>query len=131
MRLKAKKRQVLTFSTGSSPVRADSLGTTSQGNKEEFLQKNFGLYHVTKIIATVTTPCRIVWCMIVGCANRSGLDKGVYFAIVSSAATNQGKEAEYLSRERRSRWISAISRDDLAGDILENDCVFGRKFFFC
>ena len=26
--------------------------------------------------------------------------------------TNQGKEAEHLSRERRSRWISAISRSD-------------------
>ena len=44
-------------------------------------------------------------------------------------ATNQGKEAENLSRERRSRWISAISRDDLAGDILENDRVLGRNFF--
>ena len=100
---------------------------------------------MTKIIATVTTPpywctksvnktkapfaCRMVLCMIVGCANRSGRDKGVYFARVSSVATNQGKEEENLSRERRSRWISAISRDDLAGDILENDHVFERNFF--
>ena len=67
--------------------------------------------------------------MIVGCADRSGRDKGVYFARVSSVATNQGKEEENLSRERRSRWISAISRDDLAGDILENDHVFERNFF--
>ena len=43
-------------------------------------------------------------------------------------ATNQGKEAENLSRERRSRWISAISRDDLTDDILENDRVCGRHF---
>ena len=100
---------------------------------------------MTKIIATVTTPpywCtkivnktkapfayRIVLCMIVGCANRRGRDKGVYFARVSSVATNQCKEAENLSRERRSRWISVISRDDLAGDILENDRVVGRNLF--
>ena len=100
---------------------------------------------MTKIIATVTTPphwctksvnktkapfaCRMVLYMIVGCADRSGHDKGVYFARVSSLATNQGKEEENLSRERRSRWISAISRDDLAGDILENDHVFERDFF--
>ena len=44
-------------------------------------------------------------------------------------ATNQGKEEENLSRERRSRWISAISRDVLAGDILENDHVYERNFF--
>jgi len=31
-----------------------------------------------------------------------------------------------LSRKRRSRWISAISRSDLTDDILENDRVCGR-----
>ena len=99
---------------------------------------------MTKIIATVTTPpywctksvnktkspfaCKMVLCMIVGCANRSGRDNGVHFARVPSVVTNQGKEAENLSRERRSRWISAISRDDLTDDILENDRVCGRHF---
>ena len=99
---------------------------------------------MTKIIATVTMPpywctksvnktkalfaCRMVLCMIVGCPNRSGRDKGVYFARVPSVVTSQGKEAENSSRERRSRWISAISRDDLTDDILENDRVCGRHF---
>ena len=99
---------------------------------------------MTKIIATVTTPpywctksvnkpkapfeCRMVLCMIVGRANRRGRDKGVYFARVPSVVTNQGKEAENLSRERRSRWISEISTDDLTEDILENDRVCGRHF---
>ena len=63
--------------------------------------------------------CKTVLCMIVGCANRSGRNNGVYFARVPSVVTNQGKEAENLSRERRSRWISAISRDDLTDDILD------------
>ena len=69
----------------------------------------------------------MVLCMIVGCSNRSGRDNGVYFARVPSVVTNQGK-AENLSRERRSRWISAISRDDLTDNILENDRVCGRHF---
>ena len=71
---------------------------------------------MTKIIATVTTPpywCtksvnktkapfayRLVLCMIVGCANRIGRGKGVYFARVLSVVTNQDKNAEALSRER-------------------------------
>ena len=45
-----------------------------------------------------------------------------------SVVTNQGKEAENLCREKRSRWISAISRDDLTDDILDNDRVCGRHF---
>ena len=39
---------------------------------------------------------------------------------------NQGKEAKHLSRKRRSRWISPISRSDFTDDILENDRVCGR-----
>lgn len=59
-----------------------------------------------------------------GCANRSGQDKGVYFTRVPSLVTNQGKEVENLSSERRSRWVSAISRDDLTDDFLENNTLF-------
>ena len=33
------------------------------------------------------------------------------------------RAAENLPRERGSRWISAISKDDLTDDILENDQV--------
>ena len=42
--------------------------------------------------------------------------------------TNQGEEAQELSKERRSRWISAISRDDLTEEILENDRVCEKHF---
>ena len=42
--------------------------------------------------------------------------------------TNQGEEAQELSKERRSRWISAISCDDLTEEILENDCVCEKHF---
>ena len=65
----------------------------------------------------------MVLCMIVGCGSKSGRDKGLYFARVPSVVTNQGEEAQELSKERRSRWVSAISRDDLTEEILENDRV--------
>ena len=42
--------------------------------------------------------------------------------------TNQGEEAQKLSEERRSRWISAISRKDLTEEILENDSVCEKHF---
>ena len=69
----------------------------------------------------------MVLCMVVGCGNRSGRDKGIYFARVPSVVTNQGEEAEILSQERRSHWISAnISRADLTDEILYNDRVCRR-----
>ena len=70
----------------------------------------------------------MVLCMIVGCGNRSGRDKGIYFARVPSVVANQGEEAKILSQERRSHWISAISRADLTDEILNNDRVCARHF---
>ena len=70
----------------------------------------------------------MVLCLIVGCGCKSGRDKGLYFARVPSVVSNQGEEAQQLSEERRSRWISAISRDDLTEEILENDRVCEKHF---
>ena len=42
--------------------------------------------------------------------------------------TSQGEEAQKISEERRSRWISAKSRDDLTEEILENDRVCEKHF---
>ena len=63
-----------------------------------------------------------------GCGNRSVRDRGLYFAKVPSIIAKQGKEARDLSEERRSRWILAISRDDLTDAILENDRVCEKHF---
>ena len=70
----------------------------------------------------------MVLCLIVGCGNRNGRDKGLHFAKVPSIIENPGQEARELSAERRLRWISAISRDDLTNTILENDRVCGKHF---
>ena len=70
---------------------------------------------------------KMVFCMIVGCGRQSAGDKHLHFARVPSVVTNQG-EAEKLSFEWRSCWISAISRADLTENILVNDHVCGRHF---
>ena len=67
-------------------------------------------------------------CLIVGCSRKSGRDKGIYFARVPFIVTNQGEKAQELSEEGRSRWISAISRDDLTEEILEHDRVCEKHF---
>ena len=60
---------------------------------------------------------------IVGCASKSGQDKGVYFARVPFMVTNKGKKVQKFSRERRPRWILGINRDDLT-----TGCVEGTLF---
>ena len=70
----------------------------------------------------------MVFCLMVDCGSESTRDKGLNFSRVPSVVTNQGEEAEKLSKERRSLWISAISRDNLSEQILANDRVCGRHF---
>ena len=71
----------------------------------------------------------MVLCLIVSCGSKNGRDKGLYFVRVPSVLTNQGEEVQKISEERRSRWISAISRDDLTEEILENDRVCEKHLF--
>ena len=68
--------------------------------------------HLTKSLTTVATPLYLCIdmqtnqlrpskkdgsCLIVGCRNKSGWDKGLYLAKVPSIIENQGKEARELS----------------------------------
>jgi len=64
--------------------------------------------------------------MVVGCGSESAPGKDLHFARVPSVITNQGEEAEKLSFERRSRWISAPSRPDLTEKILAHNRVSSR-----
>ena len=73
-------------------------------------------------------PVKMVFCLIVGCASKSTREKDLKFFQVPSVVTNQGEEAEKLLTERRSLWISAISRDDLTEQIIVNDQVCDRHF---
>ena len=71
----------------------------------------------------------MVHCIMVDCFHNSGKTKGIGFYRIPVVVTNQGEKAEELSRERRERWIAAISRDDITSkDVLSNERVCGRHF---
>ena len=70
----------------------------------------------------------MVLCLIFGCGNRTGRDKGISFARVPQIITNQGEEAQKLSELRRNLWISAISRADLTDSVLRDGRVCGKHF---
>ncbi|PFX14807.1 hypothetical protein AWC38_SpisGene21009 [Stylophora pistillata] len=64
----------------------------------------------------------------INCHNRTGRDKDIKFYVVPSIIKNQGEKAEELSIERRTRWLSAISRDKLSESVLRHDRVCSRHF---
>ena len=70
----------------------------------------------------------MVLCLFVDCHSRSGRDRDVSFFRVPVIDKNHGEEAEELSTKRRTKWIAAISRDDLTEQILKNDRVCSRHF---
>ena len=67
-------------------------------------------------------------CLIVECSRKSGGARGIRLCRVPAVVTNQGPEVEELSIERRRRWISAISRNDLTEKIVNNDRVCYQHF---
>ena len=74
----------------------------------------------------------MVLCLIVGCGNKTGkirrTAEKVSFFRVPRVVVNQGEYMEELTAERRKRWISAISRENLTDSILENDQVCSKHF---
>ena len=70
----------------------------------------------------------MVHCIVVGCGNKSGKHK-TNFSKIPKIVVNQGEEWEELTRERRNRWISAVSRGDtevknvLGGSITNTHCI--------
>ena len=71
----------------------------------------------------------MVHCIIVGCSSNSRKDTAIGFFRLPSIVDKEGEEAEELSRERREKWILAISRDDIQWkNVLKNERVCGRHF---
>ena len=64
----------------------------------------------------------------VGCSKRSGRDKDVSFNRVPVIIRNESELTEKLTTERRRKWISAISRDDITEKKMENDRVCSSHF---
>ena len=72
----------------------------------------------------------MVHCIVFGCGNKSGRHS-INFSKIPKIVTNQGEEWEELTRERRNRWISAVSRDDTEAkttNVLGTERVCGRHF---
>ena len=74
----------------------------------------------------------MVLCLIVRCSNKtgkskSGREKKRLFR-VPRVITSQGELVEELISTRRRLWISAISRDELTEEKLENDRVCCQHF---
>ena len=68
------------------------------------------------------------FCLVLNCANDNLKSKDLSFCRVPKVIRNQGKEMEILTSERRRKWLSAISRQDLTDKILRNDRVCGEHF---
>ena len=64
----------------------------------------------------------------VDCGRKTGKGKAVATFRIPAITTHQGNETEEFTRERRMRWISAISRDNLTELKLQNERVCSRPF---
>ena len=70
----------------------------------------------------------MVLCIIGDCGAKSGRDK-VGFYSVPAITTNQGKEFEEFTRERRTLWISAIDVcQPESKSVLQTERVCSRHF---
>ena len=70
----------------------------------------------------------MVHCIVVGCSSKSGKHK-LSFHSIPKIISNQGQEQEERTKERRTRWIAAISREDTKTKrVLDSERVCGRHF---
>ena len=68
------------------------------------------------------------FCLVLNCADDNSKRKDLSFCRVPKVITNQGEKMEILTSERRRKWLSSISRQDLTDKILRNDRVCGEHF---
>ena len=60
------------------------------------------------------------FCVIDGCSNRIGRDKGKSFFRLPKVITHQSEETKTLSEEQRNTWLARISRADLSTEKQKN-----------
>ena len=71
----------------------------------------------------------MVLCIVWACGSKSGKHKGQGFFRIPKIITDQGEEYEELTRKRRERSISAVSRgNSTEKNILETERDCGRHF---
>jgi len=69
----------------------------------------------------------MVFCIIIGCGNRSERNAGTY-SKVPTIREREGEEVRRLSEERRRLWLKAIARDDLTESKLMYERVCWKHF---
>ena len=71
----------------------------------------------------------MVLCVVFGCGSRGDRDEGIGFDQIPSVIQNKSTFEEELTRERREKWIKAISRGDtMAKYVLKSERVCGKHF---
>ena len=70
----------------------------------------------------------MVLCVVIGCSNRSGRDKGVSFYRIPKIITHRGQRDYELTKKRRDGFLAAISRDGLTEKVLMHDRICSRHF---
>ena len=60
----------------------------------------------------------MVLCVVLGCHNRSGRDKGISFFRIPVVITHRGPQDLELSKKRRNGFIAAISRENITETII-------------
>ena len=72
----------------------------------------------------------MVLCVIVGCSNRSGRDKGVSSFPIPSIIMHRREKDKDLSMEQRAGFLAAISRAGVMDKILQNDNLLATFHFW-
>ena len=75
----------------------------------------------------------MVYCSIVGCKNRSGLNSNCKLFKVPAVISNQGEEFKLLTEEKRNLWISRINRKDITFERYTAVCSihFNKGNYLC
>ena len=71
----------------------------------------------------------LAFCLVLECSNDKSKRKDPSFCRVPKVIESQDEKVEILSTERRRKWRSAMSRQDLTNNILQNYRVCGEHFY--
>ena len=70
----------------------------------------------------------MVYCVVIGCSNKSDLNKDVSFYRIPKVMYGRSQRKLELSRRRREGYLAAISRAELTESIIENGRICSKHF---
>jgi hypothetical protein len=69
----------------------------------------------------------MVFCIMIGCGNKSGRDEGV-FCRVPVVGEHEGQQEREQTEQRHRLWLKAIARDDITEKKLKYERVCWKHF---